>query len=170
MRRFTLFLILLAAVCLDCAVMTKLEIFGIKPSITLCILMSVAVAYGKLSSALVGLAMGLILDVLFAPARGFYALQNLLTGYAAGVILSRGMRDDAMLIGILAIGMFMLRELIGAVLALVLGVKIGNFFLLLIRYLLPSAILTGIVCIPLFTLLRSFMTSGYMKRRRVGLD
>ena len=165
-----MFLIMLAAVSLDCAVLPKMEIFGIKPSLTLCVLVCIVAVYGKFSGALAGLAIGALLDVLFAPARGFYSLQNMLTGYIAGVVFEKGMRDDSFLIGILAFGMYLVREVIGAILAAFLGVKIGNFIFLFIRYLLPSAVLTGLVCIPLFMLLRSFMTTGYMKRRRVGLD
>jgi rod shape-determining protein MreD len=170
MRRLTLLLIILAAVSLDCAVLTKLSIAGIRLSLSLCVLVCIAVVYGRLSGALAGLAIGVILDILFAPAFGFYSLDNMLTGYIADVIYAKGMRDEPLTIGLFAAGMYLVREAICALLSLMLGVKIGNFLFLLVRYQLPSAILTGIVCVPLFAAMNQMMTTGYMKRRKTGLD
>ncbi len=170
MRRFTLFMILLIAVSLDCTVLTKIHLWDLRISLSLCVLLCIGVTYGKLSGALAGLTAGFIMDVMFGPAFGFYALTNLLTGYVVGAIFSRGMREDPLLIGLLTVGIYLVREGIAAILALLLGAEIRNIFLLLIRYLLPSALLCGAACIPLYMVLRSFMTTGYMRRRRVGLD
>jgi rod shape-determining protein MreD len=162
--------LLVVAVSLDCAVLTKIRLFDLSLSLSLCIIVGIAVSYGKLSGALAGLGVGIMLDLLFAPARGFYTIANLLTGYAAGAVFGRGMRDDPFLIGLLCAGMYVLREAILIVLALLLGVNIGNIAVLIFRYLVPSALLTGLVCIPLFAVLRVFLTSGYMRKRRLGLD
>jgi rod shape-determining protein MreD len=170
MRRLTIFAIALAAVSIDCAVLAGLGLWGWRPSLSLCVLVASSVLYGKMSGALTGLLIGLMLDVLFAPARGFYTLTNFLTGYAAGAAYERGMREDPFLMGILSVGLYLLREGIAALLALLLGVRIGNILYLFVRYLFPSALLTGLVCVPLFALLRYVMTTGYMRRRRVGLD
>jgi len=170
MRRFTLFLLLLVAVSVDCSVLTKISIGGLNLSVTLCVIVSIAVVYGKQSGAFAGLAAGLIMDLLFAPAFGFYAATNMITGYTAGVLFSKGMREDPLLIGLLTIGMYMLREGIAAALSLLLGVDIGNLLLLIVRYLLPSALLCGVACAPLYVLLHAFMTTGYMRKKHAGFE
>lgn len=170
MRRFTLFMLLLIAVSLDCSVLAKIHLWDLQLSLSLGIIVCIAVIYGKLSGALSGLVVGLIMDLMFAPAFGLYAMVNLLTGYMAGAMFSKGMRDDPLLVGMLVAGMFVVRECILIMFSLMLGATIINVFVLFIRYLLPSALLCGMLGGALYIALRPFFTTGYMRRRRLGLD
>ena len=79
MRRLTIFGMLLLAVSVDCSVWTKIDLWGLNLSLTLCVVVNLSVVYGKFSGALAGMAAGLIMDGLVSPAPGFYAVANMLT-------------------------------------------------------------------------------------------
>ena len=80
------------------------------------------------------------------------------------------MREDPLLIGMLCVGMYLLREGITIILALMIGVHPESLLYLLVRYLLPSALLNAAAGVPLYLLMRGFLSRGYMRRKKLGYD
>lgn len=171
MRRLTIFLLLFFSVALDCAVFTRMQILQLQPCLTLCVMACLGAVYGRMSGALSGLCAGVLMDLLFGPARGFYALIYLVAGYLAGAVYERGMQQTPLAFGLFVGILYIVREVITAVMSLFVGVQLGNALILFIRFILPAAVMTGVLAIPVFLVLRLFLTSGYMAvRHRTGLD
>lgn len=170
-RRVVMFVILVVVMTVDCTLVANFNLLDWRPSLSLAVILSFAASYGALSGSLCGLCVGVMMDLLFAPVRGFYALIFMLSGYAGGVVFEHGISETPLMFGTLTCVVYIVRELVTMLLTALLGVRIGSFFTLLLRYVLPSAILTGLCAIPIYIVLRAVCEAGFMRiRRRVGLD
>ena len=80
-RRIVMFVILVVVMTVDCTLVANLNLLDWRPSLSLAVILSFAASYGALSGSLCGLCVGVMMDLLFAPIRGFYALIFMLSGY-----------------------------------------------------------------------------------------
>jgi len=129
------------------------EIAGVIPNLTLILIFSCGFVKGPVFGRRLGLVLGLMLDILFSKVIGFYGLLYFLLGHFSGVLA--GVVDTGQLyVPALAvfgfdfalglISWFFLRLLAGG----------GNFTYYLTGTILPEAVYTTIVMVPLYLLHR----------------
>ena len=96
-----MFVILVVVMTVDCTLIANLNLLDWRPSLSLSVILAFAASYGPLSGSLSGLCIGVMMDLLFAPVRGFYALIFVLSGYAGGAVLEHGISETPLMFGAL---------------------------------------------------------------------
>ncbi|MBQ9988377.1 MAG: rod shape-determining protein MreD [Clostridia bacterium] len=169
MRKALAVLLILVAVGLDCTIMPRIAIFSASARLTLCVIVAISALTGPVNGVICGFLAGILLDMLFPPVRGFYAIIFVSIGYLSGWLYERSMQEGVVAFGFFAAGMHVAMEVIGLVLYAVIGFKIGNVLIFLLRYVLPSAVLSGLVGMVVFLFLRWILSTLFMRRgRNVG--
>ena len=86
--------LLIAALVLQSTLFRAIAIGGIGPNLLVTAVVSLSLLMGSGKGILIGLAAGLLEDVLFGPAVGFYALAYSVTGYLSGKLERLIFPDD----------------------------------------------------------------------------
>lgn len=139
---------------------------GIAPDTLLILCVCFGALGGGLTGTWVGLFGGLMLDVLFATTIGYNALVYTLLGFLAGTMKER-FNTYAIWAGPLMafvgyLGMQMLNMI-----CIYFIMRLGfDFWYNLGRYILPSALMTGIVALPIHLLLRLLFKTRLMQKRK----
>ena len=72
-------------ICVESTVLHRIEIYGIVPNLSLCMVVSCSLLFGSTFGRRLGILVGLCQDILFLDILGFYTLLYFLLGQAAGV-------------------------------------------------------------------------------------
>lgn len=102
MRYFIMTVLFLISLLLQSTVFSHLTVAGVKPDLVLVFLIFYALLHGPLEGALMGVAGGLLQDLLFGQYLGMNALAKLVVGYIFGV-LEKKIYKENMLIPMFAI-------------------------------------------------------------------
>lgn len=78
--------ILLVCIVLQSALLPFLRIVGVQPDMLMILVVSVALLAGSSTGMTVGLAGGLILDILYGASVGYNAFVYMIIGYLAGLL------------------------------------------------------------------------------------
>ena len=166
MKKEILFFLIVLTVGLDSTLLPSFAFFEIQINLTLCVVVALGVCLGTMTGTITGLLAGYIMDLLFGPARGFYMLIYMLVGYGASSVFSRGMQDSFFFYSLFVACVYVVKELITMMLTLLLGVNVGSLPTLLFRYILPSAVLTGVTGFLVYVLIRAFAQTNVMRNRK----
>lgn len=79
---------------LQSTILPYLSIFGIVPNTALLIIMSISLLKGKYYGAFIGLAMGLLQDIIFSQVIGVNAFIYFFAGYIIGILANKLSRDN----------------------------------------------------------------------------
>ncbi|MDL2220400.1 rod shape-determining protein MreD [Eubacteriales bacterium OttesenSCG-928-N14] len=164
MKVVTLGAVLMLALGID-GQLARISLLGIRPLLVLCVVVSMGIINGKFTGAMAGLFIGLVMDMLFGPKLGFYGLCMMLTGYLITDIYRRGHGDNNISSGMFSFFAYLLYNVFTLVGALALGVNVGNVLMVFLRYILPSALLTGVCAIGIHFLIRLLFMPHYMQRK-----
>ena len=154
MKKVILFFLIVLTVGLDSTLLPSFAFFEIQINLTLCVVVALGVCLGTMTGTITGLLAGYIMDLLFGPARGFYMLIYMLVGYGASSVFSRGMQDSFFFYSLFVACVYVVKELITMMLTL------------LFRYILPSAVLTGVTGFLVYVLIRAFAQTNVMRNRK----
>ncbi len=153
MRYIVLVSVVIINLIFSAAVFPNLNIADLAPDLIVCSMASIVILEKRMTGAVIGFSAGLILDLFLSGAIGFYALPYLLTGavlYAA--VRQIAFIDRILIPAAIAAGAYLLRELISALLAYMLGHEFSLWHML-VRYILPEMLITAAVMIPVHLLL-----------------
>ncbi|MCR5610992.1 MAG: rod shape-determining protein MreD [Clostridiales bacterium] len=159
MRKWLVVLSLVIAFYLDTVFFNMLNLYGIRPDLTLAVIVSLGVLAGSGPAAAAGFITGLIADVLFNKIVGLTALSYMLSGFIAGFFYRKFYADNIIIPTVLLLICFFVKEHVFLFASLLAGAR-PNYFMTLITYILPSLLLTGgtVILVHLFfkkTLYRS---------------
>ena len=157
--------LLLGGLFFDTAILPQVAILGIVPDVLICITISFALLYGRYVGASVGAAGGLLLDVMIGPAFGFYGFIYLLFGFFAGLLDQRRV-GKYLFPAIVAASAVILKGFYHILYLTFLGYGEGSF-LVLLRYILPGAVLSGVVMIPIYLLIRTRKIFKSLKKSKM---
>lgn len=161
MRYLVLALTAVVNLILTGAVFPNINIAEIAPDVIICTLTTITVLERSMTGAGLGLLCGLILDLLFSGSIGLYTIPYLVTGAAVYfTVKSMNYIDNYLLPFLFAMGAYLVKELVSAVLVYMLGI---NFSLshMLFRFILPETLLTGLFMILVhFIFLRIYRSSS----------
>lgn len=161
------YLVLLAVMAVNLiftgTVFPNLNIMGLAPDVIICTISAMAIIEKRMAGALFGLVCGLALDMMFTGAIGFYALPYFVAGavaYAASVRLRYV--DQYVVPGFFAAGAYICKELTSALLVYMMG-NVYSFWQMLLRYILPEALMTGLFMLLIHYLMRRLYRSGAIR-------
>lgn len=144
MRYLVLFFITVVNLIFVGAVFPNINIAGIAPDVIICSMASITILEKNMTGAAIGLVCGLTLDLLFSGAIGFYAIPYLTTGAILYFVCSKmNYLDNYLIPFFIAVGAYFIKELLFALLVYMMGISY-SFSHMLIRYILPETLITGI--------------------------
>lgn len=143
---------LLSNLILETVLFVRLPL-GLRPDSVLAVLTAMALVIGGLEAGLYGAGAGLLIGLLVSPAAGAEAIAYFLTAQALGLFTRKYFADNWIFAAGAAAAAYVLDQAMMAVFARLMGSGV-SFFSLFLRYLLPSALLTGLLAIPVFLVYR----------------
>lgn len=167
MRRLALPLSLLVAVYLDSILFCRLNIGGIRPDAILTVVVSAGVLLGSIKGGLIGLGMGLFVDVLFSPCVGLSAIGYMVAGVAGGLFYQKFYADNVIVPAVVAAASALLKEHIMMLAVRLLG---GTFSYpeMLGAYVLPCMLLSVALTMPVHMLLKRALARQVRTEQRAG--
>lgn len=169
MRKWLFAIMAVLAFYLDNMFFIFINLYGIRPDITLALVVSLGVLLGSGPAAVTGLIMGLIADVLFNKIVGLSALCYMLSGFAAGLFYRKFFADNLVIPTVTAIICFFIKEHIFMAASLLTGAR-PSYFLALGTYVLPSLLLTGGVCLLLHLFLKKALFRPLWRNEAIKLE
>jgi rod shape-determining protein MreD len=147
------------------AVFPNLNIAGIYPDIIIISIVSIAILERSMAGAVLGLVCGLMLDVFFSSGIGGLAIPYLIVG-AAMFFVMKNLRyiDRFLLPALFAIGAYLIKEFISALIAYMMGVEF-EFWHMVARIILPRAVFTGVLMLLVHMLFTRIYRASSMKRK-----
>ena len=139
--------------CLESTILHHIEIYGIIPNLTLCMVVSCSLLFGSTFGRRLGLMIGLIQDVLFLDVLGFFTLLYFLLGQIAG-LFKNGFDQNNLL---LSLGLTALFDLLfSAICYLFFHFFQGRIDVMyfLTSTIFPELVYTIIASIPVYFLVR----------------
>lgn len=159
----------LAVVILQIAAVSQVAIFGVSADLTPLVVAAVGLLIGSIPGAVMGFAMGLLVDMALLQTLGVNSLLYIAIGYGAGRL--RELRDPAHALTPVAVGAAATTAAtVGfALIQFLLGVDSPVSFLLL-RDILVTIAVNTMLALPVFTLVRRvllpFLPDDPRRRRR----
>ena len=169
MRKWLFAVMVVLAFYLDNMFFNLLNIYGIRPDVTLALVVSLGVLLGSGPAALTGLIMGLLADILFNKIVGLSALCYMLSGFAAGLFYRKFFADNLVIPTVTAVVCFFVKEHVFLAASLFSGGR-PAYFLALAAYILPSLLLTGGVCLLLHLLLKKTLFKPLWRNEAIKLE
>ena len=153
-KRSVPIIFIIAALILDFRVFDLLGITKYAPDCLTAVFAALALAYGIVPMALSGLILGLVIDAVANPYVGWTAAMLALTALAGGCLRGKYFADNAVIPGVTAAVLVFLRENIVYAFCKLMGRQVTGYAALLGTHMLPSAILTGLLCAGLYLIAR----------------
>ena len=164
MRYLILFLVALVNLIFTGAIFPNINIVGIAPDIIVCTMASITILEKKMTGAIIGLICGLVLDLVFSGSIGFYTIPYFVTGMILYFVCTRVTYIDKVLFPFLfAAAANFAKEILFAIMSYMMGISF-SFSYMLIRYILPEALFTGVFMYLIHFLLTRIYRSSHMKQ------
>lgn len=148
-------------------VFVNINIAGIAPDILICSMVSIALLEKNMTAAIIGGICGIALDIMFTGMIGSYAIPLFITG-AILYFASNQMRylDNFLVPFLLAMGAYFIKELISALAVYMLGYNFSLPFML-VRYILPETLTTGVFMLLVHSIFRRIYRSPTMRPKYI---
>lgn len=150
LRVFTLIIL---GVIIQTTVAPYLTVLGAKPDSTLVVVVCVALIRGPVWGAVVGFSTGLLLDVSLVQTMGISSFLYTLAGYGSGRY-AEGVDIESWIPPMITVFISTLVvQFVNAVIMFLLGIEASASFVL-IRIVLPTAVLGALLAAPVFIMTR----------------
>lgn len=153
MKKYSLHFCFLLALYFDCVFFGQVSLWGSQPDVTMAVTVSMAVLLGGMPAGIIGCILGLLIDLLLNPVIGISSIGYILGAAAGGIFCQKFYADNVIVPALTATAASFVKLHLTALAAALGGASIRYFESLPI-YILPSAILTGLVTMPIFLLER----------------
>ena len=153
LRRFLVMLLFAGGVYCNVVIFSRFSIYGVRPDLVMALVVSYATLMGRLPACILGCAIGLFMDAMYGYIIGLAAISYLLAAYVSGFLYQKYYADNIVLPALFAgLGHFFHEHLM----ALAMLLRGGTFAYLqtLTSYILPCALFTFLMCMPLHMLTR----------------
>jgi len=145
--------LVIAAVIVQTSVAPYLTVLGAKPDAAMVMVVCLAMMRGPVWGAAVGFAAGLLLDIALFQTMGISSFLFTLAGYFSGRY-AEGVDPASWFPPIFIVFVCTLVvQMLHAVIMFLLGVEASVYFVLL-RIVLPTAVLNGLLAVPVFVVCR----------------
>lgn len=137
------------AVLIQSSLGSSIRIYGVKPNITITLIVIVALMRGNIEGAVVGFFCGLMQDCVSGTVIGFYALLGLYLGYVIGSINKKLYRENILIAIFLTFVSSIVYEYLVYLLSTFLRAPLG-FIEPMTKVILPEAIYNSAISIIIF--------------------
>lgn len=140
---------LLSNMMLESTIIPRINIFGLRPDSIIPLIVSMSLVSGAAKGSMYGLAIGLVLDIYFSQYLGMFAAAYVFWGLFIGLFFDKYYAHNAFFPAIAGFLGYLFKEAAMAVQMTLLGESytLGVAFW---RYMFPSALITGLLCIPVY--------------------
>lgn len=153
MRRFVIPIAILIGIYMDSIFFNMVNISGVRPDVLLAIIASLGVLGGSRKAGIIGLCVGLFMDVFFNKYVGLTAISYMLTGVVGGFFFQKFYADNLVIPSAVAGAMAFVKDNIMALSHTIGGVNY-DYLNIMLAYILPCALFTAAVCIPIHIILK----------------
>jgi len=147
------------------SVFSVANIAGIVPDLLLLISLSVVFLEKTPAGIIFAGIGGIVYDIMFSYNIGIYALSYVLTAAIAYAVLRNMNRVRPIILAGVGFGAYIAREMIMAGMAAALGYEY-NLLYMLVRFILPGALMTAALLIPAYYLIRILYLRNWMTPTR----
>jgi rod shape-determining protein MreD len=160
--RIILFVLLgVLSIVLTGSVFSFANIAGIAPDLLLLVALSVVFLEKTPAGILfVGIG-GIVYDIMFSYYIGINALSYVLAVSIAYAVLRKMTRVRPLILAGVGFGGYVVRELVMAATVAAVGYQY-SFFYMLVRYILPGALMAAVLMLPVYYLIRILYTRNWM--------
>lgn len=137
------------AVLIQSSLGASISIYGVKPNITITLIVIVALMRGNIEGAVVGFFCGLMQDSVSGTLIGFYALLGLYLGFVIGSINKKLYRENILIAIFLTFVSTVVYEYLVYVLSTFLRAPL-DFIYPMTKVILPEAIYNSVISIFIF--------------------
>ena len=116
-----------ASVVLQSTLLPKIAIRGVKPDLTLVVLIFVSLRRGAMTGQLVGFAAGLAEDVVSLAPLGFHALMRCIAGFVYGLFLGNVFVDPLLMPLLFVLAGTLAKGILSGLLVVVFGASSQGF-------------------------------------------
>lgn len=163
MHRLYVGLTLMLAIFMDSVIFARFNVLGVVPDCVLVVIVCMGILSGATDAALVGCFTGLFIDILFGRAVGINALAYMLSGMVGGIFYKKYFADNLLIpVATVAVCAFFKENFMAIVTALTGGTV--NYFEMLAKYMVPSALMTAALCLPVHLYLKPRLLRSAKKR------
>lgn len=136
-------------VVLESILIPTVNLFGLRPDSVIPLIVAMSLVSGAAKGSMYGFTVGLILDVYFSSYLGMYAMGYVFWGIVIGLFADRYFAQNLVFPFFAGSIGYLFKEGIVAVQLMMMGTTFvaGDAFW---RYFLPSAILTGLISVPVY--------------------
>lgn len=145
-RRIVSVVAMLICIYLDSIFFPQVNLYDIRPDAMLAVTVSLGILAGSAYAATYGAIGGLLMDIVFGRFVGLSALLYLIIGLAAGFFYKKFYADNSVVPAATAAAAGFFKDFVFLLVLTFGGAKLG-FGALLIRYVLPSALMSSLLCI-----------------------
>lgn len=170
MRALVLILLGFFGVVLSGSCAPLFEIAGIPIDLLLLLIVPLALLERSSMPILFAALTGFLVDAMYSLVIGISPLAYALTAAVIYFLNRRAARLNFFMVFGAGIGAALLKELITAAVVVTIGVEDIDFMHLAVRFLIPYALLTGILVLPAYWLFSRLMGCRFMRRRRIYAD
>lgn len=139
-------------------------LFGIRPDLTIAAIVALSLVSGPLKGGVYGMITGLILDMLYGTSIGITALIYFLVGLLCGVFNRKFYAENQVFPVILAFFAYLFKEAC-MMLKMLLTKTDFDFIALMWRYIIPGAILTSVITLPVYIIYKRVKQSQLRRMR-----
>ncbi len=164
MKLVVMGILILINVFLSGSVFSQVYFFGIMPDILVCFTASIIAIEKRVNGILFAMIGGLMLDVIFGKMIGYYTLQYFIGAVAMYYVASRSFTDNFFVPAFIAAVGFAAKEIIAMIIIFFLDQPF-SFFYVLVRYILPTAITTGLLTLLTQLFMKWIYSYKFMTRR-----
>ena len=163
MHRLYVALTLIFAIFMDSVIFARFNILGVVPDFVLVVTVCVGILMGATEAAAVGCLTGLAIDVLFGKAVGINAMAYMLAGLAGGIFYKKYFADNMLIpVATVAVCAFFKENFMALMTGLIGGSF--NYFEMLATYIVPSALMSAALCLPVHLFLKPRVLRSSKKR------
>lgn len=165
MKRLYLVLAVLAAFYLDSIFFARINLNGIRPDAVMALVAAVGILVGSRKGAVMGLVCGLAVDVLYGKLVGPSAIGYMVCGALGGAFHQKFYADNLVFPAAVAFAGALFKENVMAAASALCGARFA-YFGVLVSYIIPCALMTTVLCLPLHILMKRVFTAQVRTERR----
>jgi len=164
MRYLILILLGIFGVIMNGSLLAGVTVMGLQIDVLLLIILALVLSEKTSMPILFAAASGLFMDIMYSTAFGFYAISYTVVAGLAVTVFMKFKRISIITVFLVGGCGYILKETVSAIIIYIMGQRFGITHMYL-RYILPGALLTGVLLISAYWLISKLMKLSWMRPR-----
>ena len=169
MRKWLLALVLIIAFYLDTTLFNTVNLYGLRPDVTLTVIVSLGVLWGGAPAAAIGFGIGLLTDIFFNKIVGLSALTYMLTGVLSGFFYHKFYADNLVIPTAVAAAAVFFKMHVFFIAVAIIGAR-PNYLLTFAAHILPCTLLTAGLAVLMHLFLKKTLFRPLWRQGALEID